>query len=152
RGVARVIRGALVQLGSDVPMDQPIDAIKAALNEKAARLIGDAGRDGVRVLALPELFNTPYFAATTDPRWYAATEPIPEGPTPALMRELARRHEMVIVAPFYEQAGAARYNSAAVLDADGRFLGVYRKHHVPTPHAANYEPFYFHRPDVGFPV
>ena len=68
------------------------------------------------------------------------------------MRELARRHGMVIVAPFYEQAGAARYNSAAVVDADGRFLGVYRKHHVPSPHAGNYEPFYFHRPDVGFPV
>ena len=71
------------------------------------------------MLALPELFNTPYFATATDPRWYAAAEPIPEGPTTGLMRELARRHGMVIVAPFYEQAGAARYNSAAVIDADG---------------------------------
>ena len=150
--MARVIRCALVQIGSDLPMDRPVDEIKAALNDKCARLIETAAARGVRVLALPELFNTPYFATATDPRWYAAAEPIPGGPTTALMRELARRHEMVIVAPFYEQAGAARYNSAAVIDADGRFLGVYRKHHVPSPHAGNYEPFYFHRPDVGFPV
>ncbi len=150
--MARVVRCALVQIGSDLPMDRPVEEIKTALKDKCARLIADAASGGVRVLALPELFNTPYFAAATDPRWHAAAEPVPGGPTTALMRELARRHGMVIVAPFYEQAGAARYNSAAVIDADGRFLGVYRKHHVPSPHAGNYEPFYFHRPDVGFPV
>jgi beta-ureidopropionase len=150
--MARVVRCALVQMGSDLPMDRPVEEIKAALNDKCARLIAGAASGGVQVLALPELFNTPYFAAATDPRWYAAAEPVPDGPTTALMRELARRHGMVIVAPFYEQAGAARYNSAAVIDADGRFLGVYRKHHVPIPHAGNYEPFFFHRPDIGFPV
>ena len=150
--MARVIRCALVQVGSDLPMDRPVDDIKAALNDKCAGLIATAAARGARMLALPELFNTPYFATVTDPRWYAAAEPIPAGPTTGLMRELARRHEMVIVAPFYERVGAARYNSAAVVDADGRFLGVYRKHHVPTPHAGNYEPFYFHQPDVGFPV
>jgi beta-ureidopropionase len=150
--MARVIRCALVQVGSDLPMDRPVDDIKAALNDKCAGLIAAAAARGARMLALPELFNTPYFATVTDPRWYAAAEPIPAGPTTGLMRELARRHEMVIVAPFYERVGAARYNSAAVVDADGRFLGVYRKHHVPTPHAGNYEPFYFHQPDVGFPV
>ena len=98
--MARLVRCALLQLGSDLPMNRPVEEIKAALNEKGARLIAAAAAGGVRVLALPELFNTPYFATATDSRWYAAAEPVPDGPTTALMRELARRHGMVIVAPF----------------------------------------------------
>ncbi|HEU0114198.1 MAG TPA: aminotransferase class I/II-fold pyridoxal phosphate-dependent enzyme, partial [Thermomicrobiales bacterium] len=74
------------------------------------------------------------------------------GPTLARLQPLAARLGIVIVAPLYEAAGNRRYNAAAVLDADGRVLGVYRKHHVPTCHADNYEPFYFHQPDGGFPV
>jgi hypothetical protein len=91
----------------------------------------------------------PYFARFTDSRWYAAAEPIPTGPTISLMRDLARQYAMVIVAPIYELDGQARYNSAAVIDADGKYLGVYRKHHVPTYHTGNYEPFYFHLPDLA---
>src|SRR6185295_15512731 len=98
--MARVVRCALVQVASDLPMDRPVDEIKAALNDKCARLIETAAARGARMLALPELFNTPYFATATDPRWHAAAEPIPSGPTTALVQELARRHEMVIVAPF----------------------------------------------------
>ena len=80
--MARVIRCALVQVGSDLPMDRPVDDIKAALNDKCAGLIAAAAARGARMLALPELFNTPYFATVTDPRWYAAAEPIPGGPPP----------------------------------------------------------------------
>src|SRR5262249_12998598 len=57
-----------------------------------------------------------------------------------------------LVGPLRDGPLPRHYNSAAAIDADGRFLGVYRKHHVPTQHSGNYEPFYFHRPDVGFPV
>src|SRR4029453_1950582 len=74
RDMARVIRCALVQVGSDLPMDRPVDDIKAALNDKCAGLIAAAAARGARMLALPELFNTPYFATVTDPRWYAAAE------------------------------------------------------------------------------
>src|SRR5262245_35212670 len=77
--MARVIRCALVQVAGDLPMDRPVGDIKAALNDKCARLIDTAAARGVRMLALPELFNTPYFATVTDPRWYAAAEPIPAG-------------------------------------------------------------------------
>ena len=150
--MTRVVRCGLVQVGSDVPMTEPVEAIKAVLNDKCARLIAEAAGLDVKMLVLPELFNTPYFGRFTDARWYAAAEPIPDGPTITLMQALARRHGVVIVAPIYELDGAARYNSAAVIDADGLFLGVYRKHHVPTYHTGNYEPFYFHQPDLGFPV
>ncbi len=152
KDMARVVRCGLVQVGSDIPMTEPIATIKAALNEKCSRLIGEAAAQGASILALPELFNTPYFARFTDARWYAAAEPIPDGPTITLMRELARRYAVVIVAPIYELDRNARYNAAAVIDADGSFLGVYRKHHVPTYHTGNYEQFYFHQPDLGFPV
>ena len=67
------------------------------------------------------------------------------GPSP-------QRLGIVLVVPIYEAAGNRRYNSAAVIDADGALLGVYRKHHVPTYHSGNYEPFYFHQPVHGFPV
>jgi N-carbamoylputrescine amidase len=150
--MARIVRCGLAQMGSDLPMDGAVEEIKAALTEKCVRLIEAAAAQGVRVLALPELCNTPFFASATDARWLAAAESVPAGPTIAQLREVARRHEMVLVAPLYERAGAARYNSAAVIDADGSFLGVYRKHHVPSPHAGSYEPFYFHQPDLGFPV
>jgi beta-ureidopropionase len=150
--MARIVRCGLVQMGSDLPMDGAVEEIKAALTEKCVGLIEAAAVEGVRVLALPELCNTPFFASATDARWLTAAEPVPAGPTIARLREVARRREMVLVVPLYERAGAARYNSAAVIDADGSFLGVYRKHHVPSPHSGSYEPFYFHRPDVGFPV
>ena len=108
------------------------------------------------MLALPELFNTPLLLSTvTDPRWYAAAEPIPAGAhhPGAAMRELARRARdghrgAVLRAGRRPPATTPRPWSTRT----GRFLGVYRKHHVPTPHAGNYEPFYFHQPDVGFPV
>ncbi len=150
--MARVVKCALLQVGSDIPMTEPVEVIRAAMNQKCAGLIANAARQGTQILVLPELFTMPYFARFTDSRWYAAAEPIPNGPTISLMRDLARRYAMVIVAPIYELDRQARYNSAAVIDADGKYLGVYRKHHVPTYHTGNYEPFYFHQPDLGFPV
>ncbi len=150
--MTRVVKCALLQVGSDVPMTEPVEVIRAAMNQKCAGLIANAARQGTQILVLPELFTMPYFARFTDSRWYAAAEPIPNGPTISLMRDLARQYAMVIVAPIYELDGQAHYNSAAVIDADGKYLGVYRKHHVPTYHTGNYEPFYFHQPDLGFPV
>ncbi len=150
--MARVVKCALLQVGSDIPMTEPVEVIRAAMNQKCAGLIANAARQGTQILVLPELFTMPYFARFTDSRWYAAAEPIPNGPTISLMRDLARRYAMVIVAPIYELDRQARYNSAAVIDADGKYLGVYRKHHVPTYHTGNYEPFYFNQPDLGFPV
>jgi N-carbamoylputrescine amidase len=150
--LAEPVRGALIQAGHDLPMTAPIAEIRDAALDKYARLIADAAAAGARIVALPELFTAPYFCRETDARWYAAAEPLADGPTMSWMRPLAARLGIVLVVPVYEAVGNRRYNAAAVIDADGSLLGAYRKHHVPTCHAGNYEPFFFHQPDDGFPV
>src|SRR6476619_1756592 len=141
------VRCALIQAGHPVPMTAPIEDIKTAA--LATRLIEEAAAAGARIVALPELFTAPYFCRVTDARWYAAAEEL-GGATMSRLQPLAARLGIVLIAPLYEAVGSRRYNSAAVIDADGRLLGVYRKHHVPTYHTGNYEPFYFHQPDHGF--
>ena len=85
----------------------------------------------MQILCLQEIFNGPYFCPSQSTRWYEGAEPIP-GPTTEIMAEYARKHEMVIVVPLYEEAmRGAYYNSAAVIDADGTYLGKYRKQHIP---------------------
>jgi beta-ureidopropionase len=146
------VRCALIQSGSGVPMSSPIEEIKNAALAKYTRLIDEAALAGAKVIAMPELFSTPYFCNVTERRWYEAAEPVPEGPTVAHMRQLAATHGVVLIVPIYELSAGQRFNSAAVIDADGGYLGVYRKHHVPTYHTGNYEPYYFHQPNLGFPV
>jgi beta-ureidopropionase len=116
-------------------------------------MIADAGTRGVRILCLQELFYGPYFAAEQDPRWYAFTERVPEGPTVKLMQEQARRYEMAMVVPVYEEeATGVYYNTAAVIDADGAYLGKYRKNHIPHCLPAFWEKFYFKPGNLGYPV
>jgi N-carbamoylputrescine amidase len=150
--VTNIVRCALIQAAHDLPMTAPVQDIRAAAVAKYTGLIEDAASRGARIVALPELFTAPYFCNATDARWYAAAEAVPGGPTIAVMRAVARRLGIVLIVPVYEAENDRRFNSAAVIDADGEFLGVYRKHHVPTYHDGNYEPFYFHQPDHGFPV
>jgi N-carbamoylputrescine amidase len=107
----------------------------------------------VKILSLQELFYGPYFAAEQDPRWYQFTERVPDGPTIRLMQEQARRHEMAMVVPVYEEeATGVYYNTAAVLDADGSYLGKYRKNHIPHCLPAFWEKFYFKPGNLGYPV
>jgi N-carbamoylputrescine amidase len=121
--------------------------------DKHLELIADAGAKGVRILCLQELFYGPYFAAEQDPRWYAFTERVPDGATVKLMQEQARKHEMVMVVPVYEEeATGVYYNTAAVIDADGRYLGKYRKNHIPHCLPAFWEKFYFKPGNLGYPV
>ena len=150
--MANSVRCALIQAAHDLPMTAPVEKIRDAAVAKYTALIESAAERGARIVALPELFTAPYFCAVTDARWYAAAEPVPDGPTVVAMRVLSRRLGIVLIVPIYEADNGRRYNSAAVIDAGGEVLGVYRKHHVPTYHTGNYEPFYFHQPDHGFPV
>lgn len=99
---------------------------------------------GAQVICLQELFNAPYFCKSLDIDWFDLAEPIP-GPTTERMRALARELEVVLVVPIYERQAAGLYrNSAAVIDADGTLLGVYRKMHIP--HDPLFEEKYYFTP------
>ncbi|HVD78206.1 MAG TPA: nitrilase-related carbon-nitrogen hydrolase, partial [Vicinamibacteria bacterium] len=129
----RVVRCGLIQASNvKSPAEAGLPEIRQAMIDKHLKLIADAGAAGVRILCLQELFYGPYFAAEQDTRWYGFTERVPDGPTIKLMQEQARKHEMAMVVPVYEEeATGVYYNTAAVIDADGSYLGKYRKNHIP---------------------
>ncbi|HEY0303894.1 MAG TPA: nitrilase-related carbon-nitrogen hydrolase, partial [Longimicrobiales bacterium] len=102
---------------------------------------------------MQEIFTGPYFCAEQTTRWYDTTEPIPDGRTTKLMQELAKKYNMVIIVPIYEVEGTGvYYNTAAVIDADGNYLGKYRKNHIPHCAPGFWEKFYFKPGNLGYPV
>ena len=151
--MARVTRAALIQASCPLPGDQPVQAIKDAMIDKHLDLIAKAAEQGANVCCLQEIFNGLYFCAEQDTKWYESAEPVPDGPTIKLMQEQARKHGMVMVVPIYEQAmTGVLYNTAAVIDETGEYLGKYRKHHIPHCHPGFWEKFYFKPGDLGYPV
>jgi len=146
----RIVRCGLVQAACDATQGEPA-AIKQAALQKHQRFIEEAASRGVRILCLQEIFFGPYFCAEQDPKWYELAEPIP-GPTVEWAQGLARKHEMVLVVPIYEAAmPGVYYNTAAVVDADGALLGIYRKNHIP--HLQGFwEKFYFKPGNLGYPT
>jgi predicted amidohydrolase len=99
----------------------------------------------VQILCLQEVFNGPYFCPSQDAKWCDIAEAIPDGPTIQLMQKLAKKHAMVIIVPIYEREMAGvYYNTAAVIDADGTYLGKYRKNHIP--HTAGFWEKFFFKP------
>ena len=130
-----------------------IDTIKQASLEKHLKLIEQAGREGVQILCLQELFAGPYFCAEQNSRWYELTERIPDGPTTRLMQKIAAKHKMAMVVSMYEQEMTGLYyNTAAVIDADGTYLGKYRKNHIPHVNPGFWEKFYFRPGNLGYPA
>jgi N-carbamoylputrescine amidase len=116
---------------------------------KAERLVRQAARQGVQVVLLPELFETPYFCAVQDSDYLALAQPLEGHTTIAHFRGLAAELGIVIVVSVYERASMALFNSAVVIDADGRVAGHYRKSHIPQ--APGYEEKYYFSPgDTGF--
>ena len=106
------------------------------------RAIRDAARQGARIVCLQELFDSPYFCKVTDAERFNLAEPIP-GPTVERMQRLAKELGIVIIVPMFEKRAAGVYhNSAAVVDADGSLLGIYRKMHIPDD-PLYYEKYYF---------
>jgi len=148
----RMIKSGLIQMSLPLTEGEgTIEEIKEAMVAKHLPLIEDAGRQGVQILCLQEIFNTPYFCPGQDAAWYASAESVP-GPTTERLQAIAKKHAMVLVVPVYEkeQAGVL-YNTAAVIDADGRYLGKYRKTHIP--HTSGFYEKYFFRPgNLGYPV
>jgi N-carbamoylputrescine amidase len=142
--MADVVRAALVQArwAGD----------KATMTKNAVRSVQQAAAAGARVVCLQELFNGPYFCQVQDGEWYDFAEEVPDGPTIRQFMDLARELGVVLVVPVYEveQAGVF-YNTAAVIDGDGRYLGKHRKNHIPQV-SGFWEKFYFRPGNLGYPV
>ena len=148
----RTITGGLIQCSNPVnDASQPVARIKEAALEKHLGFVEEAGRKGVQILCLQELFNGPYFCPSQDARWLDMTEEVP-GPTTEAVAAAARKHRMAVVVPVFEREQAGiYYNTAAVYDADGSYLGKYRKNHIP--HTSGFWEKYFFKPgNLGYPV
>src|SRR5687768_898657 len=115
----RMIKSGLIQMSlPKTEGEGTIAEIKEAMLQKHLKLIDEAGKKGVQILCLQEIFNTPYFCPGQDKAWYESAESVP-GPTTDRLAEYAKKYKMVIIVPVYEkeQAGVL-YNTAAVIDAD----------------------------------
>lgn len=146
------LRGGLIQMSLKGDTSMTPDEIRDKMIEAHLPLIEEAGKQGVQVLSFQEVFTQPYFCPSQDGKWYGAAEAIPDGPTTKLMQELAKKHQMVIVVPIYEEhITGVYYNAAAVIDADGTYLGKYRKTHIPQV-AGFWEKFFFKPGNSGWPV
>jgi N-carbamoylputrescine amidase len=141
--VSEVVRAALVQAKWTGDKRSMIDSNIAMAREAAAQ--------GAKVVCFQELFYGPYFCQVQDPQYYSYTETVP-GPTTEEMCALAKETNMVLVVPVYEQEQiGVYYNTAFVVDADGTYLGKYRKHHIPQVEGF-WEKFYFRPGNLGWPV
>ena len=150
--MSRIVRCGLIQATNVEGAERSIEKIKKAMIDKHVAMIDDAARRSVQIICLQELFYGPYFPAEQNPHWYGLVERIPDGPTTQLMCEIARQHRMVMVVPIYEEEmTGVYYNTAAVIDADGEYLGKYRKTHIPHCLPGFWEKFYFTPANLGLP-
>lgn len=150
--MSRIVKCGLIQAHNVAPADAPIPEIRQANLDHQMKMVEDAARQGVQMLCFQEIFTTPYFCAEQTTRWYDAVERIPDGPTVKLMQDVAKQHGMVLIVPIYEEEQTGiYYNSAAVIDADGKYLGKYRKTHIPHVNPGFWEKFYFRPGNLGYP-
>src|SRR5215471_5857871 len=147
------LKCGLIQMGLKGDVSMGPEKIRDRMIEAHIPLIDKAGAAGVQVLCFQEIFTQPYFCPSQDRKWYAAAERVPDGPTTRLMQEYAKKYRMVMVVPVYEEEmTGVYYNTAAVIDADGKYLGKYRKTHIPQVDPGFYEKFFFKPGDLGYPV
>jgi beta-ureidopropionase len=150
----RKVRIGLVQAKweGDVSIDNAIEENMEKMIKKHEAFAADAKKQKVQILCFQELFFGPYFCAEQDRRWYKYTQPIP-GPLSERMQELARKNNLVLIAPMYEEAAiGVYYNTAVVIDSDGSVLGKMRKMHIPHLDPGFWEKFYFKPGNLGYPV
>src|SRR5918993_4634671 len=144
--MARNVRGALLQA--------TWTGDKESMIQKHEGYAHEAKAQGAQVMLFQELFYGPYFCQVQDPEYFGYTEWIPDGPTTQRMQSLAKELGMVLVVPMYEEDSNTTgiyYNTAAVIDADGSYLGKYRKTHIP--HVQGFwEKYYFRPGNLGYPV
>jgi len=148
----RKVVGGLIQCSN--PINDPnasVSVIREAMFDKHLPLIEEAGKRGVQILSLQEVFNGPYFCPSQDSKWHDIAEEVP-GPTVQRLAVYAKKYQMAMVIPVYEREMAGMYyNTAAVIDADGTFLGKYRKNHIPHTNGF-WEKFFFKPGNLGYPT
>lgn len=150
--MSRIIKCGLIQAHNVGDVNAPIEEIKKANIEHQMKMVEDAARQGVQMLCFQEIFTTPYFCAEQQTRWYEAVEKVPDGPTVQMMQSVAKENGMVLIVPIYEEEiSGIYYNTAAVIDADGKYLGKYRKTHIPHVAPGFWEKFYFRPGNLGYP-
>lgn len=138
------VRSALIQTTGSMEMEENV--------ERQIALIGQAAERGAQITCLQELSTGPYFCQVQDAKFYSFAEPVPDGPTTKRMREVAKKYKMALVVPVYEQEQTGvYYNTAAVIDADGSYLGKYRKTHIPQVEGF-WEKYYFRPGNLGYPT
>ncbi len=142
--MSRMVKAALVQTDWTGDKDSMID--------KHVKYAREAAAQDTQVICFQELFYGPYFCQVQDEKYYDYAEAVPDGPTTQQFMALAKELNMVIILPIYEREMAGfLYNTAAVIDADGTYLGKYRKNHIP--HVKGFwEKFYFRPGNLGYPV
>lgn len=151
--MSRIVRCSLIQATSIHHEGKSLAVVKQAMIDKHISLIRQAAAAGSQIVCLQELFYGPYFCAEQSTRWYDLAEPIPNGPTTRLMQNLAKELHIAIVSPIYEvESAGVYYNTAAVIDSEGKYLGKYRKSHLPHVDPGFWEKFYFRPGNLGFPV
>lgn len=150
--MARMVKAAIIQMANQLDTSASCEAHRQAMIDAHIPFIEQAGEQGVQMLCFQEIFTGPYFCPSQDNKWYAAAEAIPDGPTTRLMQDYAKQYKMVIIVPIYEEhMTGVYYNTAAVIDADGSYLGKYRKNHIPQV-AGFWEKFFFKPGNLGYPV
>src|SRR5262245_36586024 len=121
----------------------------AANLEKTLACATRAAREGAQIICTQELFRSQYFCQSEDHEFFKLAEPIP-GPSTRAFQKFAKKHSTVVIASLFERRASGLYhNTAAIIDADGSLLGIYRKMHIPDD-PLYYEKFYFTPGDLGF--
>lgn len=139
----RMVKVAATQMSCSTDRDENI--------RKADKLVREAAKQGAQIILLQELFETPYFCQKEKSDYYVYATELEENAAVNHFREVAKELEVVLPISFYEKKNNARYNSLAVIDADGQVLGRYRKSHIPDGPGYE-EKFYFNPGDTGFKV
>lgn len=149
----RLVRCSVIQASIALPATEPLERQRAAMIDKHVSLIHEAAQAGAQIVCLQEIFNGPYFCAEQSVKWYEATERVPDGPTVSLMQSLAKKLGIAMIVPVYEiEQEGVFYNTAAVIDKSGSYLGKYRKTHIPHVAPGFWEKFYFRPGNLGYPV